>query len=143
MELTVLFVRDCGGCLLSAQMVFNEDHTLRSLDCAHTYASAAQFLVDHPDSLIFCEEDPSERGCSNPLSRLILGGSPAALIAIHAASTGTVSVEVHVYKGGEILREVVIGGDVIKAINIAWQYCNEMSPELHPASPKLETLQIM
>lgn len=144
MELNVLFVRNCGGCLLSAQMVFNEDHTLRSLDCAHTYASAAQFLVDHPDSLIFCEEDPSERGCSNSLSRLILGGSPAALIAMHAASTGTVSVEVHVYKDGEILREVFIDGDVIRAISFAWQYCKEMSQqELRPFSPKPETLQIM
>ena len=143
MGLNVLFVRDCEGCLLSAQLVFNEDHTLRSLDCAHTFASAAQFLVDHPNSLIFCEEDPSGCGCPNPLSRLTSGGSPAALVAMHGASTGTLSVEAHVYKGGEILRDVVIGGDVIRAISIAWQYCNEMSPELHPASPKLEKLQIM
>lgn len=52
------------------------------------------------------------------------------------------SVEVHVYQDGEILREVFIDGDVIKAINIAWQYCKEMSRrELRPFSP--ETLQIM
>lgn len=144
MELNVLFVSDRGGRPLSAQLVFNQDHTLRSLDCAHTLAKAAQFLLDHPGSLIFCEEDPSECCGSNLLSRLILEGSPAALIAMHAARTGTVSVEVHVYKDGEILREVFIDGDVIRAISIAWQYCKEMSQqESHPFSPKPATLQIM
>lgn len=144
MELNVLYVSDCGGCLHSAQLLFNKDHTLRGLDCAHTYARAAQFLLDHPGSLIFCEADAPACGRSNLLSRLILNGSPAALIAMHAATTGTVSVEVHVYRGGEILREVFIDGDVIRAISIARQYCKEISQqELHPFSLKPETLQIM
>ncbi len=144
MELNVLFVSDCGGCLLSAQLVFNQDHTLRSLDCAHTFAKAAQFLLEHPGSLIFCEEDPPDCGRSNLLSRLILEGSPAALIAMHAASAGTVSAEVHVYKDGEILREVFIDGGVIRAISVAWQYCKEMSQEeLRPFAAKPEALQIM
>jgi hypothetical protein len=143
MELNVLFVGDCGGRLLSAQLVFNKDHSLRSRNCAHTFAKAAQFLVDHPGSVIFCEEDPSGCSCSNQLSRLILDGSPAAVIAIHAASTDTVSVDVHVYKDGKILREVFIDDGVIRTIRIAWQYCKEMSLQPDAVSPKLETPQIM
>ena len=143
MELNVLFVSDRGGCLFSAQLVFNEDRTLRSLDCAHTFAKAAQFLLEHPGSLVFCEEDPPEDGRSNLTSRLISVGSPAALIAMHAARTGSVSADVHVYKDSEILREVFIDSNVIRAVNIAWQYCKAVSQELHAVSSKPDGLKVM
>jgi len=76
------------------------------------------------------------------LSRLTSCGSPAALITIHAPSTGTVSSEVHVYKADESLREVFIDGDVIRAVAIAWQYCKELSQEPLAVSSKPGTLQI-
>ena len=44
MVLDVLAVSYRRGDLLSAQMVFAEDHRARTLDCTHTFADAARFL---------------------------------------------------------------------------------------------------
>jgi hypothetical protein len=141
-ELNLLFVSDRGGRLYSAQLVFNGDHTLRSLDCAQTFSKAAEFLLNHPRSVILCEA-PSEGNCSSLLDRLISSGSPAVLITMHAARSGTVSADVHVYQDGEILRELFIDSDVMRTIGVAWQYCKEMASEPHSVSRKPDPLHIM
>ena len=143
MGLNVLFVGNRGGSLHSAQLVFDEDRTLANLDCGDTFDKAANFLLEHPGALFFYEEHPGDFAYSKALSRLITCGSPVALIALHAPSTGTVSSTVHVYKADESLRQAFIDGDVIRAIGVALRYCKELSQESRVASSKPEKGRLM
>lgn len=143
MGLNVLFVHGCGGSLRSAQLAFNEDQTVRSLECSDALDKAAEFLREHPGALVFFEENPSECGASKMLARLIAYGSPSALITLHAPSLNTVSSEVRIYKADESLRKAFIDGDVLRAIATVWRYCKELSQEPRVVSSKLETRTIM
>jgi hypothetical protein len=142
MQVNVLALSDCDGDLCSAQLVFNGNRRLQTLDCARTLAEAARFLSAHPGALILCEERPQGLGQSELISRLISEGSPAALITIKRESATCESVEVLVYRDHDVLHEL-LDGDVLRAIAVAWQYCEETSQEGGSPAPKSEKLPVM
>ena len=124
MEFAVLVLGNCGGCPLSARLVFDEDRILKNLDCGHTFAEAAQFLVNHSNTLILSDERACQCTWSNLLPRLIVEGRPAALLTMKEVSS-----EVKFYHDPEILRYFFIDGDVLRAIAAVWEYCKDVSRE--------------
>lgn len=143
MGLNVLFVGGCCGSLRSAQLVFNEDQTVRSLECGDEFDKAAEFLLEHTDSLIIFEEPASGIAYQKMVSRLIADGNSAAWITVHSHCTNAISCEVHVYRADESLRKLFTDGNVLRALAVAWRYCTELSQQRdgHSSSPK--ALKIM
>ncbi len=110
---------------LSAQLVFNVDRTLKTMECSHSLAETSRFLAVHPGALVFSEVLPNEGECWEMLRRLISEGSPAAWIALDPDDGGRVSARITIYRNHEILRDLFSGSEIIRAIALGWRWCKE------------------
>ena len=116
-QLTVLAVSACEAGMLSAQFIFDQGRT--ELQCGRTYADAARFLSGHPGTLVVWKG----RSNSKCLARLIREARASALILITSPDESRVSVEVRQIRNEDALREVVENPEVMRKVQLAWEYC--------------------
>ena len=139
-QLTVLAVSACEQGLLSAQLIFVKGGT--QLQCGRTYSEAAEFLSRHPGTLVVCEGWSNSKS-NECLSRLVREGLPSALILISIPDEKRVSVEVRLIRNDDGLRELVENLEVMRKIQLAWEYCKAACTEFSSIDEHVMRLPLM
>lgn len=119
-QFSVLAVSLCEQGLLSAQLTFGNGGT--RLQCGRTYSEAAGFLSQHPGTLVVCQ-GWSKNNWGDYVSRLVREGRPSALILLASPDQNRVSVEIRLIRNDDVLRELVENPELMRKIQLAWEYC--------------------
>jgi DNA-binding NarL/FixJ family response regulator len=120
-ELAVLAVVSCEGDLVSLKLVLQQDRW--SPTCAHSYAEAAAFLLEHAPSIVVSEARLPDEAGEDPVTRLVAQGHPAGVMVIGRTADEKLWRDVLAFGGHGGLERPSALEDVAQGVQAAWQHC--------------------